>query len=50
MENLHRIATIVHLMRINNSTYSAIVRSHLKYCTQVWTPHFKEDIDKLEQI
>ena len=26
------------------------VRSLLKYCTPVWSPHFKEDIDLIENV
>ena len=30
--------------------YKAIVRPHLEYCIQAWNPHFRKDVDMLEQI
>lgn len=30
--------------------YSAIVRPQVEYCIPFWTPHFKKDMDELEQI
>ena len=30
--------------------YKAIVRSHLEYCIQPWSPYLRTDIDMPEQI
>lgn len=32
------------------SLYSVLLRPYLEYCIQLWSSHYKTDIDLLEQV
>ena len=38
------------MMEVNPPIYSALVRPHLEFCIQMWSPHYRRDVDLLECV
>ena len=46
---LHR-SNLSNVKAIILPLHISLVRAHLDYCVQAWSPYYRKDIDKLEKV